>query len=289
LLQYLHNIHQKRPSVEPTKTTLHQNEIASQEEAKKFMIVIAEDVDMNMMLAKALLMDVLPHTTILEAKDGLEAMKLIQKHPVDLVFMDIQMPVLDGLDATRKIRQWELNRDKHIPIVALTAGALTEEKERCIQAGMDDFLPKPIHIESLHSILRKYLFATPSKEQDDEESSIEKWMPKAQQHFDKEELLSRIGNNDKMYQYSLEISKNIPQRIALLKESIAEKNPQKVKQAAHSLKGAASMISFNELARLGSIIEVNYEKDSKILQKVFKKIQDEWTLLEPLIEEEIKN
>jgi PAS domain S-box-containing protein len=285
LLQYLHNIHQKKPLENDKSEPLSRNESGSFKEAKKFLIVIAEDVDMNMMLAKALLMDVLPNTTILEAKDGLEAVKLVQTHPVDLVFMDVQMPVLDGLDATRRIRKEEQHHHaKHIPIVALTAGALTEEKQRCLQAGMDDFLPKPIHIETLHSILRKHLFTTPTTEE--EESSIEKWMPETQKHFDKEELLSRIGNNTKMFQYSLAISNNIPQRLSLLKEAIAQENPEKMKQAAHSLKGAASMISFNELARLGSIIEANFDKKPTLLQKIFHKIEKEWELLQTIIEKE---
>lgn len=287
LFQYLQHIHHKRPLGDQQKPKTDQEELQSQEEAKKFTIVIAEDVDMNMMLAKALVVDILPHSIILEAKDGREAVQLVQKQSVDMVFMDVQMPIMDGLDATRKIRNWELDQNKHIPIVALTAGALSEEKERCLGAGMDDFLPKPIHIDLLHSILRKYLFATPNKE--DEDSSIEQWMPHAQKHFDKEELLSRIGNNAQMYQYSLEISKNIPQRLLLLQEAIAQKNPEKIKRAAHSIKGAASMISYNELARLGSIIEANYDKDPKILQKVFAKMNKEWKLLESLIEKELKN
>jgi HPt (histidine-containing phosphotransfer) domain-containing protein len=91
-----------------------------------------------------------------------------------------------------------------------------------------------------------------------------------------------------MFQYSLEISKNIPKRLLLLQEAISQEDPEKIKQAAHSVKGATALISFNELARLGSIIDANCNKDPKILQKVFNKMEEEWKLLEPIIEKEIK-
>ncbi len=254
--------------------------------SKQYQLLIAEDVEMNMMLAKALLNDILPQSTIWEAKDGVQAVQILQNHPIDLVFMDVQMPVLDGLDATRKIRQWEQSKHIHTPIVALTAGALSEEKERCLQAGMDDFLPKPIHIDTLRSLVTKYLI--PESYDYQTQPSIDEWISQPHKHFDKEELLSRIGNNKQMYQYSLEISKNIPLRLKHLEEAIDQQDPTKIKQTAHSLKGAAFMISFNEMGRLSSFIEANFDKDRQILQKVLHKAHDEWNLLEQIIEKELK-
>ncbi len=120
-------------------------------------ILIAEDVDMNMMLAKSLIFEIIPNIEIIEAKNGLEVIELLKQKKVDLIFMDIQMPEQDGIETTKQIRKIEKNTSKHIPIIALTAGALKEEKEKCIASGMNDFLAKPIQFDSLSKILKKYL------------------------------------------------------------------------------------------------------------------------------------
>jgi CheY-like chemotaxis protein len=74
-----------------------------------------------------------------------------------MVLMDVQMPVMDGMEATRKIRLLELPEKRDLPVLALTAGALPEEKEKALEAGMNDFLAKPIDVEELKNIMHKYL------------------------------------------------------------------------------------------------------------------------------------
>jgi CheY-like chemotaxis protein len=125
--------------------------------AENKVILIAEDVEMNMLLAKILVKSVLPDVTFLEAKNGQEALDLIQNYQVDLVLMDVQMPVMDGMEATKRIRLFDLPEKRDLPVLALTAGALPEEKEKALEAGMQDFLTKPIDVEQLKSILYKYL------------------------------------------------------------------------------------------------------------------------------------
>lgn len=97
---------------------------------------------------------------ILEARSGEAALYLYNEGVnADLIFMDVQMPEIDGLETTRRIRALELeqgNNDR-VPIIALTAGALQEERERCLKAGMDEFLTKPIHVNQLEMMVRKYL------------------------------------------------------------------------------------------------------------------------------------
>jgi len=90
------------------------------------------------------------------AEDGEEALELYQAGNYDLIFMDVQMPELDGYEVTAKIRGFEAD-DKHTPIVAVTANALSGDKEKCIEAGMDDYISKPIKGESLEEMLIKYL------------------------------------------------------------------------------------------------------------------------------------
>ena len=121
------------------------------------VIVIVEDVEMNMLLISTLIKQIVPSVKIHKARNGKEGLELTQTHHPDLIFMDIQMPEMDGLEATMAIRKYEQDSNNHIPIVALTAGAIKGEEEKCRAAGMDYFLTKPISYESLLSVLKNYL------------------------------------------------------------------------------------------------------------------------------------
>jgi len=94
------------------------------------------------------------HSTIVTAKNGQEAVEKFKKHNPDLILMDIQMPIMSGYEATTAIREIETH---HTPIIALTAGTIKGEKERCLQAGMDDYLSKPIVLEQFNQIISQYL------------------------------------------------------------------------------------------------------------------------------------
>jgi CheY-like chemotaxis protein len=109
---------------------------------------------------------------VVTAQNGLEAFKCYSEDPeaIDLILMDMQMPVMDGLAATQKIRQWEqANQDnaanqRHIPIIALTANALNGDREKCIDAGMDDYMTKPINREKVFKCLSQWLIQPPQKD-----------------------------------------------------------------------------------------------------------------------------
>ncbi len=90
------------------------------------------------------------------AENGLEACAAAKERPYDLIFMDCQMPVMDGFEATRTIRRTEAGKTR-TPIIALTAGALKEERDQCYEAGMDDFLSKPIMKQELAKALEAWL------------------------------------------------------------------------------------------------------------------------------------
>ena len=119
-------------------------------------ILIAEDNNFNMMLVKAIVTRILPTARIMEAVNGKEAVKLCQKEQPDLILMDIQMPEMNGLEATMQIREMEKSIQRHTPIVALTARAIKGEQEKCKKAGMDDYLTKPIDNDLLHKMILKY-------------------------------------------------------------------------------------------------------------------------------------
>lgn len=89
------------------------------------------------------------------AENGQEALELYHQNKYDLIFLDVQMPGLDGLQVTREIRKNE-KEEKHVPIVALTANALQGDEEKCLEAGMNGYLSKPIKIKDLEEILTKF-------------------------------------------------------------------------------------------------------------------------------------
>ena len=122
-------------------------------------ILIAEDVEMNMKLIKTLIAKLVPKAKIYQAKTGKEAINLYKQHNIGLILMDVQMPEIDGLEATRIIRKFEIDRrkSKQTPIIALTAGAYNQDKEKCFKAGMVGFLAKPIVVKELIEMLEKYL------------------------------------------------------------------------------------------------------------------------------------
>lgn len=119
-------------------------------------ILIAEDHKINMLLVKSMLGKILPQSELVEAANGKEAVSEFSRVRPDLVFMDIQMPEMNGYEATREIRRME--SDTHVPVIALTAGTVVGEREKCMEAGMDDYLTKPVLKDTLETAIRKWLF-----------------------------------------------------------------------------------------------------------------------------------
>ena len=113
-------------------------------------VLVAEDVDSNFLLLKTLLGK---RCNQLWAKNGEDAVNQFKEHQPDLILMDIKMPHMDGLEATRLIRSYS----KEVPIVALTAFAFESDKDRAIEAGCDDFLTKPVSQNALEKVLDKYV------------------------------------------------------------------------------------------------------------------------------------
>lgn len=151
-----------------TSTNSTENTIAFSNEARKMkdiqslftnpiQILIVEDNPINMFLAKTLVKKMVPNGTIYEAINGAEAIEQFKNNPLDLILMDVQMPIKNGYEASTEIRTLE---DKsHIPIIALTAGIMLGEKEKCFEFGMNDYLSKPIIFNELETLLKKWIKA----------------------------------------------------------------------------------------------------------------------------------
>ena len=151
----LSNKTDKEPNIERNEIiTRHTvNEMAK----NKGIILLAEDNIINQKVEKRMLKQL--GYEVYVANDGSEALDLIEKQSFNIVLMDCQMPIMDGFEATIAIREKE-NKDKgrnKIPIIAVTANVMEEDKKKCVSAGMDDFLPKPINIKDLGEILEKWI------------------------------------------------------------------------------------------------------------------------------------
>lgn len=145
-----HHINQDSPQ--------HQAKILlsiEQAELQNQLILVAEDNPVNQkVIAKQL--QHLGYTCLL-ANNGKEALMLWQQHHFALVISDCHMPEMDGFELTRQIRLLEAKSQQHVPIIAFTANALRGETERCLEAGMDDYLSKPVEMQSLRRTLQKWL------------------------------------------------------------------------------------------------------------------------------------
>lgn len=121
---------------------------------KTCSVLIVEDNNINTLLAKTLVKKILPYATIETALNGEEALKSSEQNNFDIIFMDIIMPVMNGYEATQLIRK--LENYKNTPIIALTAGTVLGEKEKCIEAGMNDYISKPILKGALENVIATY-------------------------------------------------------------------------------------------------------------------------------------
>ena len=152
LLDCLHGIAEDRGPTPPNVVMMNEFELA---EGNKIRVLLAEDNPVNQEVARAMLASF--GCDVHVAMNGREALDVLQHGKFDIVLMDCQMPVMDGYEATLAIRAHECSGSNgHIPIVAVTANALPEDRDRCIAAGMDDFLAKPFTIDKLQNTIERH-------------------------------------------------------------------------------------------------------------------------------------
>lgn len=159
LHRILSRVFEEDPQVMDKNKELGPNHLNDEkpEKGKGLNILIAEDNTINMALIKYLMSKILPDSHMIEAVDGVEAVRKYVKYLPDLVLMDMQMPHKDGLAATREIRLVESEINRKVPIIALTANAMAGERENCLRAGMDDYLTKPLQQKLLDDVIHRYI------------------------------------------------------------------------------------------------------------------------------------
>ncbi|MDN5359252.1 MAG: hypothetical protein PWQ84_315 [Thermotogaceae bacterium] len=227
-------------------------------------ILIAEDNVTNMLFAKTTVNQFLPQVEVIEAVNGEEAVRIAKEEPVDLIFMDVRMPKLDGYEATRAIRKF----DQQTKIIALTAGVINGERERCVEAGMNDYLPKPVTIDSIKKVLFDHLVTSEEKGTRDlssKENAV---------RFNKELLYKRLIGNEELINDALELFRtDIIEKIKLLEENnISDIEPEILINLFHSIKGQAANLSFEGLMMSAEVFERNAAEGR--IDKIEKGLKD---------------
>jgi signal transduction histidine kinase/CheY-like chemotaxis protein len=212
------------------------------------------------------------------AESGKQALELINKNKYDLVLMDIQMPVMDGYEAAKRIRK-EIN--SVIPIIAMTAHVLPTEREKCIQSGMNDYISKPLKEAEFLQLLKKYLPYTTSKT---ETTVIQKSIKNDFRYIDIDYLNNIFpGNDDFIKEIMYRFSEQYPKELKQLKYHADCMNPEGVKSLSHHLKTTVSALSIDTALRihLEKIEEFAKEGDwLKIQQQVNALILKEEAVLQ---------
>jgi PAS domain S-box-containing protein len=226
-------------------------------------VLLVEDQPVNIKLATGLLTKI--GCDVRVAENGREALDALEGESFDLVFMDVQMPVMDGLESTQRIRERELRTGTRIPIVAMTAHAMKTDRERCLDAGMDAYLSKPIRAVDVREMVERW--AMPAR---DETRAPEPPDPNVDRNhglqdertIDIQEALSRMEGDTELLQAVLEsFLDTAPRLFAELQTASDGTDSKSLREAAHSLKGASAGIGAGPVCCLADRIEIMGAED----------------------------
>ena len=223
---------------------------------QKIKILLAEDNYINQQMALKVLEKQGHRVEV--AGNGKEALDLLGQGSFDLVLMDVQMPVMDGLEATREIRNMESDPQSSIPIIAMTAHAMKGDREKCLEAGMDDYISKPIDFEELIEKVAKWhgnnegsgknnglknKTGHVSRTEDDPPVDVKKVLERA------------MGDKAFLEKMLKHFTENAPLRVKTIEELMSRKDTEKLEKEAHTLKGAAANMSIDRIASIAFRLE----------------------------------
>ncbi len=254
---------------------------------KNNKVLVVDDNEVNLLLAGSMLEKIAPDAEIVRARDGLQAVEIFAREQPSLILMDIQMPNMNGYDASLKIREQEAPEDE-VMIIALTAGTLKGEKERCLAAGMNDYISKPIVFDELQQVLANWcdrheteLMSAPAQPKKDEKDEKE--------HFDQEALMAKIDHDDNIYQDLLsEFRQQLQELLPLMEEAVRKSEIKMLGNLVHKLKGSAGVMHMAVLNQLAEALELLAEEQAQgdlgELPSLFEAVQHEISLLEELLQ-----
>ncbi len=221
--------------------------------ARSLRVLVAEDTDENRELVSELLKK--RGHSVVAVSDGRQALDELEKNQYDIVLMDEQMPRMDGLEATRAIRQKEKSTGKHQLVVALTGNVTEEDKRQRVEAGMDGFVPKPFEMHALFDTIEflsagtqvipaSSVPAPPSAAKARSAELSTKAQSPAPMPIEDvgTHLLRTTGGNEKLVKsLTKSFLADAPKRLAAIRAALAAKNAAKLDTAAHALKGSAAI------------------------------------------------
>jgi CheY-like chemotaxis protein len=216
----------KPPRADPARESTG----ASHHAAGPLRILVAEDSDFNAQLMERLLAK--RGHSVRVVGDGRTALSLANANDFDLLLLDVHMPELDGFQVIDSIRQHERSNGSHLPVIALTARSRKEDRERCLAAGMDGFLAKPIQTHDLWSTIDQVIARFPPA------------APARDKLLDPHVLLSACGGDDAILQSICDaLRASLPSQLASIQTAFADNDVSAVREAAHKLAGMVAAFS----------------------------------------------
>jgi two-component system CheB/CheR fusion protein len=230
-------------------------------------ILIAEDNRINQVVALRQLQK-LGYTQITTAQDGREVLKALKKSNYDLILMDCQMPRLDGYQTTQSIRRKE--KTNHIPIIAMTAHAMEEDRQKCLAAGMNDYVSKPVQLQVLQKLLDRWLNHAPRMKEN-------KPIMVLSEPVDLKRLQEVVPIDEKGYAPLISTYfSDTRSKLSQLERLIRQRAPKKIKEVAHSALGASRMLGITSVAgRLQELEEMGTRGDLARAAITLKRTREE--------------
>jgi len=208
------------------------------------------------------------------------------------VLMDVQMPEMDGFEATAALREREKSTGQRLPVIAMTAYAMKGDRERCIEAGMDAYVSKPINrhelIEAIHSVLSKQTKEPRKAHQ--ASNVLTQHSARPARHdpeiFNYSKALSQVdGDQDLLSEVAALFLQEYPKQLAAVREAIEQQDSRALKRAAHSLKGEASAFASQPVYEAATHIEASAEhKDFNAAKAAYVQLQEALDQLKPALE-----
>ncbi|MCF2856527.1 two-component sensor histidine kinase BarA [Pseudoalteromonas sp. SMS1] len=221
-------------------------------------VLIADDNDANLKLLYTLLEEQVE--TIETAHNGAQAVGLCKTHKYDLIFMDIQMPIMDGITACKSIKESSMNDDT--PIIAVTAHALAGEKEQLVKDGFSGYMTKPIDEDMLKQIICDHSAASPVEREQKEEQLVSSVAPFESHLLDWNLALQRAGNKPHLALEMLNmLLQSVPETIDLLNTASEHEDPEQLLKIVHKFHGACCYTGVPKLKQLAETIETALKQD----------------------------
>jgi len=242
---------------------------------KELNILLAEDNRVNQVVATRILGKMGHAITV--ANNGVETLSLLAASKFDLVLMDIQMPQMDGIAATKSIRTREMKTNSHLPIIAMTAHAMKGDRERCIEAGMDGYVSKPINIEDLEGAIAKVMRLTSTHVRGPNTEGCSEGLARIPVNLDFGQMLKRLGGDEELLHEVIEIFVDqAPKHVATLRRALSQGDTELVERTAHSMKGELGYLGIAVVSqKAGELEELGRKHQLEQAVRVFTSFEIE--------------